>query len=148
MHAKFCTLAPGDSGCCAVRPEGAPASWPLCLRIVPWAGGYTPPSEATEQHGGDLGWPSVPSAVSGPYLFPPDHRFGRDHVVIAVVDSHDDHILDPLSGGNWRLRARRIGVDRRRNPEIVSFCLGVRELADRLNKLPVAGVDRILRALN
>src|SRR5580704_3877346 len=68
-----------------------------------------------------------------------DQRLGGTHVLVAIVDAHDDYVLG---------RSPAIFRSFRRELEIVVLGLGVGELADWLYVLPVAGIDGIFRALD
>src|SRR5690242_17150335 len=61
----------------------------------------------------------------------------RAHVVELVIDAHDHHMF-----------RGRIFRCFQRNFEIVILAHRIRELADRLDVLPVSSVNRVLRAFD
>ena len=81
-----------------------------------------------------------------------DHGLGRAHVFVAVINANGENVLLRVDDG--RRRALRLvsrgsyGNSREGNVEIVMLGQGVRELAYGFEKLPSAGVERVLGAGN
>src|SRR6266568_7332853 len=72
--------------------------------------------------------------MASPVLSLPRHyRLRRIHIVIAVVGSDYNHVL--LTGA----------VARQRKSEVIVLSFRIRELAGRLDEVPIASVQRIFR---
>ena len=81
------------------------------------------------------GCPKVKSWQSS---LPANQSLRRNHVVDAVIHPHHNHMLESDLSSHPAAKP----------PESHSLGLRIRQLAHRLDKLPVAGIDRIFRTLD
>src|SRR6202521_974774 len=89
---------------------------------------------------GDLCESASPTPPTTLVLLPSDHSLRRPHVLVAVVNSHHDHML--RSGRDTAFSSLEGHF------EIVVFRLRIRKLAHRLHVIPLSGIHRVLGALD
>src|SRR5690348_1910532 len=78
-----------------------------------------------------------------------NHSLCRIHIVIPVVNAHHDYVLHLTSAHTSAVGSasrNRFCLGGNRSPEIITLKLRIGELSQRLNELPISGIDRILGA--